>query len=63
MEVRIDTAACVGHGVCEALAPHIFEVDDQDKARLVAETLEEADRGDLENAVNQCPEQALRLIG
>ncbi|WNB87027.1 ferredoxin [Cellulomonas sp. ATA003] len=63
MEVRIDTAACAGHGVCEALAPHIFEVDDDDKARLVVETIDESDRGDVENAVRQCPEQALRLIG
>lgn len=63
MEVRIDTAACVGHGMCEALAPHIFEVDDDGKARVVARTIDEEDRPDVENAVNQCPEQALRLLG
>jgi ferredoxin len=63
MEVRIDTAACAGHGVCEALAPHIFELDDDGNVHVVAQTLDEADRVDLENAVNQCPEQALRLIG
>ncbi len=28
MDVRIDRVACAGHGVCEALAPHIFELDD-----------------------------------
>ena len=63
MEVRIDTAACAGHGVCEALAPHIFELGDDMKARLVVDELVEDDRVDVQNAVNQCPEQALRLIG
>ena len=63
MEVRVDTAACAGHGVCEALAPHIFEVDDDGNVHVVAPTLDEADRVDIENAVNQCPEQALRLLG
>ena len=63
MEIRIDAGACAGHGVCEALAPHIFEVDDDGNVHVIAETLDEADRPDLENAVRQCPEQALRLIG
>lgn len=63
MEVRVDTAACAGHGVCEALAPHIFEVDDDGKAHVIAQTIDEADRVDVGYAVNQCPEQALRLIG
>lgn len=63
MEVRIDTAACAGHGVCEALAPHIFELGDDMKAHLVVDDLVEDDRVDVQNAVNQCPEQALRLIG
>lgn len=63
MEVHVDRVACAGHGVCEALAPHIFEVDDDGKVHVIAETLDEADRADVGNAVNQCPEQALRLLG
>ena len=63
MEVRIDAAACAGHGVCEALAPHIFELGGDMKAHLVVDELVEDDRVDVQNAVNQCPEQALRMIG
>jgi ferredoxin len=29
MKVRVDEAACVGHGRCYVLAPEVFEADDR----------------------------------
>ena len=63
MEIEIDRARCAGHGICEALRPDIFEVGDDAKAHLLVAGFDEADREGLRDAVNQCPEQALRLIG
>ena len=63
MEIQIDVSLCAGHGVCEALEPDIFEVGDDGKAHLLVDGVDEADRQQLEYAVRQCPEQALRLIG
>jgi ferredoxin len=63
MELRIDTVRCAGHGVCEALRPDIFEVGDDGKAHLLVDELDEADRSGVQDAVNQCPEQALILLG
>lgn len=63
MQVVIDTARCAGHGVCEALRPDIFELGDDGLAHLLVDEVDEADRRDLEDAVRQCPEQALRLVG
>ena len=62
MEVSVDRARCAGHGVCEALRPDIFELDDAGMVHVVGEP-QEGDRKDLEDAVHQCPEQALTLLG
>lgn len=62
MEVSVDRVRCAGHGVCEALRPDIFELDDEGMVHVVGDP-EEADRKDLADAVHQCPEQALRLVG
>ncbi|MEY2459842.1 MAG: ferredoxin [Acidimicrobiaceae bacterium] len=29
MKVRLDVEACVGHGRCYAIAPDVFDADDQ----------------------------------
>lgn len=63
MRIEIDVARCAGHGVCEALEPDIFEVGPDDKAHLLVDEIDEADRQAVEYAVRQCPEQALRLLG
>jgi ferredoxin len=52
---------CTGHGVCEGIRPDIFEVGDDGQAHLLTEDFTDADREDLEYAVEQCPTQALRL--
>lgn len=62
MKVSLDAGACVGHGRCYALAPELFDADDdghcviRDPGELPAE-LEDAAR----RAVANCPEDALRL--
>jgi ferredoxin len=63
MKTHIDTDACTGHGVCEGIRPDIFEVGDDGIVHLLTEEFTEADRQDLEDAVYQCPAQALRLEG
>ncbi|MCU1431010.1 MAG: fdx 2 [Actinotalea sp.] len=62
MELSVDRVRCAGHGVCEALRPDVFELDSTGMVHVVGE-IDEADRKDLEDAVHQCPEQALRLLG
>lgn len=63
MKMHIDTDVCTGHGVCEGIRPDIFEVGDDGIAHLLDEEFTEGDRQDLEDAVDQCPTQALRLEG
>ena len=63
MRISIDHEACTGHGRCYALAPELFEADDEgygqvaDASGAVPPGLEDAAR----RAVNNCPERAITL--
>ncbi|TFV66376.1 UNVERIFIED_ORG: ferredoxin [Bacillus sp. AZ43] len=59
--VEVDREMCVGSGACEALAPDVFEVDDD--GVLVVHRPEPADDEirDVEDAVRACPTRALSL--
>jgi ferredoxin len=60
--VAVDRDRCVGSGACEALAPDVFEVDDD--GVLVVHRAEPADDElpDVRDAVQACPIQALALV-
>jgi ferredoxin len=59
--IEVDRERCVGSGTCEALAPDVFEVDD-DGALLVHRPQPAAAELDgVEDAVQACPTRALTL--
>jgi len=63
MRVEIDYERCTGHGRCYALAPDVFTVRDDGYGEVAAtgelegELLDHARR-----AVDNCPEEAIRLV-
>ena len=59
--IAVDRERCVGSGACEALAPDVFEVDDD--GALVVHRPEPAagELSDVEDAVQACPTRALSL--
>ena len=61
MKVRLDEGACVGHGRCYALAPDVFEADDQGHAvlRFVDEPVPDELQDVARQAIRNCPEHAL----
>jgi ferredoxin len=62
MRVQVDYDLCEGNGVCANVAPEVFVVGDDDRARLLVERPDESQRARVEQAVRRCPRQALRLI-
>ncbi|MBV9486022.1 MAG: ferredoxin [Frankiaceae bacterium] len=61
MKVRVDTDRCTGHGVCESIRADVFEVGDDGMVHLLNEEFTADMRPQLEEAVAECPTQALRL--
>jgi ferredoxin len=59
VKVAIDADRCGGHGVCSALCPTVFALNDDGYSEVllpdVPADLEEA----VQNAVRQCPEKAI----
>lgn len=63
MRVRIDADLCTGHGRCYAVAPELFEPNDDDGyGQVIGDGTVTDDQRDLAvKAVNNCPERAVIL--
>jgi ferredoxin len=63
MRVVVDWDLCESNAVCMAVAPEVFEVDDDDNLNVLQESPPEELRGKVEEAVRRCPKQALSIDG
>ncbi|MBA0126824.1 ferredoxin [Haloechinothrix alba] len=61
MKVVVDYGKCTGLGICESLAPDVFEVNDDGELELKQSSVPEGQLEDVEAAVEGCPTEALRL--
>jgi ferredoxin len=62
MRVIVDPALCEGSAVCQRLVPDIFQVGDDDKARVLLAHPDGRLRPKVELAAERCPRQAIRLV-
>ncbi|MGQ4618952.1 ferredoxin [Nocardia sp. R7R-8] len=61
MKIVVDRTKCTGLGICESLAPDVFEVDEHGDLVILEEEVTEAGLPAVEQAVEGCPTFALRL--
>jgi ferredoxin len=59
--IEVDRDRCVGSGTCEALAPTVFEVDDDGVLAVLRDEPAEEELPDVRDAVTACPTRALAL--
>lgn len=59
LTVAVDRGTCIGNGVCVALAPRAFTLDESMKAAVLNPALESYDA--LMAAAESCPVQAIYL--
>jgi ferredoxin len=59
--VAVDRDRCVGSGTCEALAPDVFEIDDDGVLTLLRPEPSDGELPDVRDAVRACPTHALAL--
>lgn len=62
MKVTVDRARCACLGVCEAMAPEVFEVDENGDLVLLTATMSVDRLDEVRAAVDGCPTEALRLV-
>ena len=62
MRVSVDRDRCEGHGMCQQMAPEIFELDDEGELihHYDGQDLEGELARDAEQAVAACPVAALK---
>ena len=61
MRVVVDRDLCEANGICAALAPEVFDLDDEDYLHIVAPEVPPGRADAVRRAVASCPKQALRL--
>lgn len=62
LRIELDEGKCSGLGLCEAEAPELFEVRDDDSLAVLDATPAEEHRAACEAAIASCPTEALRLV-
>ena len=63
IRVSIDETACSGHGRCYAVSPDLFGIDDDGRGVAPGNPISASALGAAQLAVDNCPEEAIRLVG
>jgi ferredoxin len=58
-KIKIDKNKCIGCGTCAALAPEVFELDENNKARVKNPKTNATET--LQLAADSCPTQAIEI--
>ncbi len=61
MRVTVDFTKCTGLGICESIAPELFEVNDSGELVLLRADITDDELESVEEAVAGCPTEALRI--
>lgn len=56
-KVEVDKEKCIGCGACTAVAPDVFEFDDDGLAKATNNTVND----DVKNAAEGCPTEAITV--
>lgn len=59
MKAKVIRENCIGCGACQAIAPNIFEIDDEGLSKLLTNEISESDKDDFKDALESCPTGAI----
>jgi ferredoxin len=62
MKIVVDYDLCEGNAECMKAAPEVFEVGDDDRAKVLIDHPGEELRAKVEKAVRRCPRQAISVV-
>jgi len=61
MKIKVDFDLCESNALCEAMAPEVFELDDDDFLVMKTEETTPENIADVQRAVAACPRAAISL--
>jgi ferredoxin len=61
MKITVNFDLCDSNGLCESLAPEVFELDDNDFLSVKQEEVGDDQLDDVRRAVAACPKSAIAL--
>jgi ferredoxin len=61
MKITVDFDLCESNGLCEGLAPDVFELDDDDYLVVKKDDIGPEDLDSVRRAVASCPRAAISL--
>ena len=61
MKIKVDFDLCESNALCEAMAPEVFELDDDDYLNILTEDVRPENEGRIRQAVASCPKAALSI--
>ena len=61
MRIKVDFDLCESNALCEAMAPEVFELDDDDYLQVKAEHTTDENVENVKRAVAACPRAAITL--
>ena len=61
-KVKVDFDLCESNAICEALAPEVFEVDDDDFLQILDDRVTDENLSLVEQAVASCPKSAISIV-
>jgi ferredoxin len=62
VNIELDVTRCTGLGLCEAMAPEHFEVQDDGSLTVLRVDVESDELEQVRGAIASCPTEALRLV-
>ncbi len=63
MKIKVDFDLCESNALCEAIAPDVFYLDDDDYLQLKTEETTDENIADVRRAVASCPRAAISIEG
>lgn len=62
MKIKVDFDLCESNALCEALAPDVFELDDDDFLQLKTDQVTPENEERVRQAVAACPRAAISIV-
>ncbi len=62
MKVKIDRDECIGDGVCADICPEVFEMDDEEKAIVLGDSVPDDAVDDCNEAIESCPVTCIEVV-